>query len=134
MRLGLLLLVPGAYGRGKCNPETRCLNSPDEGLSESSRFPPPNVSSAQLAIYEAGMEFAIKGTQRCEHGHVDLEGADLPLDEMRKCPLNRDDGSCGWVISYYHCTCVSREQALATHRTRASRRLSAHPTPSDRLF
>jgi hypothetical protein len=81
------------------------------------RTPPEQGHPLQraTACALAGMEFAIPGTQRCEHGHVDLDGAVLPLDELRRCPLKEEDGTCGWVVSYYWCTCVSRERAVASH-------------------
>ena len=57
----------GARGRGKCSPETRCTNSPDEGLSSTSEFLPPTGASPccalELAAYKAGMNYSIPGTQ-----------------------------------------------------------------------
>ena len=115
-----LLLVPVVHGRGKCSPETRCTNSPDEGLSSTSEFlPPTGASPLELAAYKAGMNYSIPGTQQCLYGHVDLEGSSMTLEDTRICPL-KDGGMCGLVIDYYVCTCASRERALASHDNTSS--------------
>ena len=108
------LLVQEVNARGRCSPETRCSNSPDLGLSEtSSFFPPPNASNFDLSIYNEGMQFAVPGTQRCMYGHMDLAGAAMPLRDTRQCPKN--DGYCGFSIAYYNCTCVSRERVMSAY-------------------
>jgi len=116
----VVLAVPVVHGRGKCTPETRCTNSPDEGLSSTSEFlPPTGASPSELAAYKAGMNYSIPGTEQCLYGHVDLEGSSMTLEDTRTCPL-KDGGMCGLVIDYYVCTCASRERALASHDSRPS--------------
>ena len=61
LALALLTYATHVHARGRCTPETRCRNSPDGGLSESSEFlPPENATAAQLQTFLAGMQYAVK--------------------------------------------------------------------------
>ena len=114
LALALLTYATHVHARGRCTPETRCRNSPDGGLSESSEFlPPENATAAQLQTFLAGMQYAVNGTSRCLYGHEDLAGAVLSMADTRSCP--KGDGYCGWVIDYFDCTCAPRERALAAY-------------------
>ena len=108
-----LLLVNEVCARGKCSPETRCLNSPDFGVSDSSTFfAPVGAHPSDISTYNLGMNANNTITPgRCKYGHTDIAGSTMSLaGTVRKCPL--DGGTCGWSINWYNCTCVSREHAV----------------------
>lgn len=123
MRLTLrtLLIVLSAAcitARGrKCRPESRCVNSPDQGLSQDSEFLPlDNFSATALEVYyyQDGMaRYAMPGTRRCLYGHTDVANSRKPNNEATQC------GSTGWGCGYRKhfefCTCVSRERALDSY-------------------
>ena len=108
-------LVAAVHARGRCRPETRCINSPDEGLTDVSEFfMPTNATAAEMAIYQQGVDrYSVQGSvgRRCLHGHLDLAGAQT--NETRPC--ERAEGYCGWNVAFHMCTCVSPEAAQANY-------------------
>ena len=62
-------LVAAVHARGRCRPETRCINSPDEGLTDVSEFfMPTNATAAEMAIYQQGVDrYSVQGSvgRRC---------------------------------------------------------------------
>lgn len=118
--LSVCILLDSVSARGRCRPETRCINSPDEGLSDSSEFTTPvNVSTSEMNIWIAQMaEYStpgINGGRKCMHGHTNLEGTTLPLSETRMCTLPSEQDWCGWSVAPHVCTCVSSQRAKANY-------------------
>ena len=136
MRPYLLLVALSApmqvIARRRCEPETRCINSPDLGLSETSSFFLPTeapdgsggrrtVNAEELALYRAGMAWrkyepaTPHGTDEgtCQYGHIDLLGTEKPLAESerdQKC-YDYEGLTCGFQVTEFLCTCASRDRA-----------------------
>ena len=132
MRLLLFLTLsslPRCFARGRCIPETRCSNSPDEGLTDKSIFmPPKDASSADLQLYwEPMQDGAIPGSCeddgkcQCIYGHIDLKGSTMSLEETRDCPM-LEDGYCGWSVTKHVCTCATKPRAQAAYTNNVSGR------------
>ena len=108
--------VSPTLGARKCEPETRCINSPDLGITSTSTFfPPIGATSEQLALFHAGMQHSADG-KSCIYGHTDLNGTQRLLSETKKC-YEYEGGSCGWSVTEYMCTCASKERARASYDT-----------------
>ena len=107
------LLAPALAAR-KCEPETRCINSPDLGITSTSTFfAPKNATSEQLKIFQSGMEHA-RPDGSCVFGHTDLAGTQRALDETKKC-FDYEGFSCGIAVTNYMCTCASKERVRASY-------------------
>ena len=108
------LIACPTLARRKCEPETRCANSPDLGLSDMSTFfPPKDATAEQLARFRAGMKHSKDG-KSCIYGHTDLDSLQLPLSETKKC-FDYEGSSCGFSVTEYYCTCAPKERVRAAY-------------------
>ena len=111
-----VLFVSPTLGARKCEPETRCVNSPDRGLgSTSTFFPPIGATSEQLKVFHAGMKHSADG-KSCIYGHTDLNGTQRLISETKKC-FEYEGASCGWSVTEYMCTCASKARVRASYDT-----------------
>jgi hypothetical protein len=129
-----LLVAPVSARRGqKCRPESRCVNSPDNGLHQSSQFLPLDnlthgltVTSGDRFVYQDGMRYAKPGTLECLYGHTDLDNSRAANDEPKRC--GSTGWGCGYKIEYHFCTCSARR----AHGDRRARGLSPLLSPPPR--
>lgn len=109
----------GSGAGSGCFPQTRCVNSPDEGVNRFSEFyAPPHATPEQLALYNSGLQYSTPGkamgTVHCLYGHTDLVGAARPSGRICLHNWNGSLSSRSTVI--YNCTCVSHDMAKSGER------------------